>query len=1250
MAKYIAPKKVVAPRLDLTKFQQKEPTKTTYDPLKQVEGYEKRLEASGIDPEKATDKRSWLERALNLEEDQNTLFDIFEVLERPQQALFGAIKAGQEGGNAGKAAWEHFKGNEHTYGKDILLETGGFDDSGDKFGVDDALGLVMDVFVDPIDLALIPATGGAKLAADAAQVVKRGEAMLDIAKAANKADEISAAVKFLDKAKLVEQGAKKVKLRTIRDLTFQGVKKGFKKGFSVTDQALSNVLKKIDDLNIKKLGKAQALGHEEAVKAFHALDGYKDFKKYLVGIFDPIKRLPKNAWNRVFKINSAEMLSQKEAMALQELMIKKIDAYAAKVGMSSEQAGIDIMFGIEAFRYTPRGSYIKFIQNPSQALDDEAFDAIQPLFKITGFDGNDIYKKVPISGRKEGYVVQNPTAHKKFIEALGEDSDVKKALNELAGIDSKGRSWETRVKSNLGSNYLSKAGVKLPKEARQAFYDDVISTATRWIDGDKVLTSQQKRAELLELFNKHGLTKYIDDSTLNFDSFTKYLDKRTTGRRMYLQFDNEETLLPRFFDDKRYNDIKNLYENDEAFKTIVDESYDFKVAIEETYARVYNDIVGGKNIEINTIEGIIPHVETKEMAAMRKVSNLFPDDELKAPILRGRRSLVSGRDYRVSAEEANAIYQAQVDLFIKNGTIKDDQLDFFRNHENMQLFKTDIQSSVADMIEKRPRLTKDAKLMEDFLATSWLEDPDLIRNFTPSDPMKLSYQKNTIPIGYSKVNRADLINELKGYEKLMPEGSSITKLREALEKNFTGVEVVLENNIYEMIKAFTDDNKGQYFLKFVDWVNSIFKKTKLLSPGFQIRNFMGNAFNMYAAGVPINDVMLNYGKAHKIISEGEAVFKKLSQGIELTVEEQKIWKWYKPFVANNFHEISNKLFKTSTEAADKMVDEIAKLDGVAKKAKQPFKWLVNKNSAMNQFNDERFRLALFMYASENPELLSKFGVVNPEDLVRKVLFDPADLSWAEKTRLRKVIPFYTFTKKNLVYQMENFGINSKRYQAVQKSIRDTWRAMELNPQEDVEQYKTEDFWLPVPFVDKNGEYRAIRAKLPIEDLGELIENPLRKFVAASAPLIRAPYEYTANKQLFTQMPISEFEGQRGYMIPEISRKAEYLLSQTGLDIPVAGVADIGRTGYQAVTGQLADKNFGEKLEQGLGRSVVSRGSAEKAQRSRAYDRLNQIRDLMKYYKQEGVTIMRLSDLENNKTDMLARLSEKMQRIAQQYNK
>ena len=71
---------------------------------KQIDNLSTRMEASGVNTSKAKDSRNAVEKFLGLPENQNVVFDIFELLNRPQQALFGAINAAQKGEDAGAAA------------------------------------------------------------------------------------------------------------------------------------------------------------------------------------------------------------------------------------------------------------------------------------------------------------------------------------------------------------------------------------------------------------------------------------------------------------------------------------------------------------------------------------------------------------------------------------------------------------------------------------------------------------------------------------------------------------------------------------------------------------------------------------------------------------------------------------------------------------------------------------------------------------------------------------------------------------------------------------------------------------------------------------------------------------------------------------------------------------------------------------------------------------------------------------------
>ncbi|MEC0265127.1 hypothetical protein [Paenibacillus anseongense] len=112
----------------------------------QISNANTRIADAGYKTEDA-DQRNWFEKATNLPQGQNWLFDTLELLGRPGGAIKNVIDKSllKDSESVGKAAWKGFSGKEKVHGSDIAEDLG-VDNKLGKF----ALGLGLDIGLDPL--------------------------------------------------------------------------------------------------------------------------------------------------------------------------------------------------------------------------------------------------------------------------------------------------------------------------------------------------------------------------------------------------------------------------------------------------------------------------------------------------------------------------------------------------------------------------------------------------------------------------------------------------------------------------------------------------------------------------------------------------------------------------------------------------------------------------------------------------------------------------------------------------------------------------------------------------------------------------------------------------------------------------------------------------------------------------------------------------------------------------------------------
>lgn len=1258
---------MAVPKINLQSYTQK----STYDPAKQVAGYKKRIAATGLDVEKETDTRNFLERGLNLTPDQNALFDFFEILERPQQAIFNAVRASQKGENVGEALKKGITGKDVVRFKEIL-QAEGMEDSGEKIGADDIAGFLGDVFLDPMDIALLPVAAAAK---GAKAVVKGADAAVDVAQAAKAG----------------------TRLASGSELVMKGLQKGVKGIAKVSDLGVTKLLTKLDAIDEAK----------DVAKGLRLAEGYHNIKKVITGTFDAAKNLPKGMMDKIRRVLGNSDYTVDSLKVLKDDIVGKIDDLAKTrklasetVEQASERVGKDILDFNEFNDYKPETTLETLIQKQDMdkipVTSDVAsqLDGINKKFKM-GYKESDMFTREVHDGVE--YVYMNKGFQEDFLkqyeDLIKSDLSVDDFIKEKNKVDTNpalknrysGESYadsqhevekvrqsipdqdaiNAEVAEKHGSEFVATADDLETNRGGTVINGKIIDTNegynVAWDKKQEVLVDSAQ--EVIDYAKKNNLKSYgfwrndegkyaIDvtstytkdpniayqlgyfgdqDSiwdwsahdTIDTDKFgpvkkltiAKIPDTRTVKEAIE-EVSKKSILAPRFYsaaDRKRFADLAA----DPEFAALAADSKNVNQKMREFIDLGSSDVDEMGNIIPDTATtrfggedaGVYRHAASDQYKGLTKKIRDSGSEQAGMSSFRTNVNAFSGREYKMSTLEANRVAQEHQIKLVTNGTPA--QKEFWSEHDNIQLFKETIQSSMEDFIDQAPKFAKNTNMIDTVLVHGWMEDPDIIKGIT---------REAKAPIGYHKVPKSALTNKLNALSKYVSPASE-KAFKDTIKRLPATDDLLIDSNVFDMVGRLDDAGSTNLLVNILDKANNAFKKFKLMSPGFQMRNMLGNYTNLYLAGVPIDQVARNYAKADTIMKTGEELIKKVTLDptaySKFSELEKESYRVYTKFIRNNFSDIADEVWEIPASVTDpKKRDLLTQV--------QQF------NNKLNKDADKRYRMAGMMYAEANPQVYQKLGLGSDVEFVRHTLFDPKDLSAAEKNIGKRLIPFYTFTKKNLAFQMKNIVDNPVKYKNIKKGIEDLWSAQGIDTK-DIDTYKRENFWIPV-FTKKNGEYVALKSNLPIGDLGEFLQDPLAKVTSAITPLARVPFELATNTQTYTGLPIQEFKGQKGYNMPGLSRKGEYLLGQTGLDVPIMGVSDVLKAGKGLVSGQMTG---GQALQTAVGRSVMSSGSTAKAATSKAYTELDQMQQLMRYYKQQEVDILTIAEAENQNINLNA---------------
>jgi hypothetical protein len=286
-------------------------------------------------------------------------------------------------------------------------------------------------------------------------------------------------------------------------------------------------------------------------------------------------------------------------------------------------------------------------------------------------------------------------------------------------------------------------------------------------------------------------------------------------------------------------------------------------------------------------------------------------------------------------------------------------------------------------------------------------------------------------------------------------------------------------------------------LKVVDSVTNYWKSQALLRPGFHARNYLGGVYNNAQAGVQLGDYQA-FRTRWKAYRDG---------GLE------NVAKKYSQADADRLAQIIDTGVITGGQSAEGQLIGGA-IEGNLRPWSSEFKLFQGNRKVMGFVENE-------LRGSMAWNRLGKgFDADAMVQDVYRYHFDYDDLAKLERKAIRRVIPFYTWTRKNVPVQIEMALENPKyilRFMHAKRNIEMASEEQDIYPE-----WYDKQLTVRLPWANKEGNPMTYFADLPFASVPTAMDP--RSWIEDVNPLIKTPLEMKAGKKYFADIPFKD-----GYM-------------------------------------------------------------------------------------------------------------------------
>jgi hypothetical protein len=197
--------------------------------------------------------------------------------------------------------------------------------------------------------------------------------------------------------------------------------------------------------------------------------------------------------------------------------------------------------------------------------------------------------------------------------------------------------------------------------------------------------------------------------------------------------------------------------------------------------------------------------------------------------------------------------------------------------------------------------------------------------------------------------------------------------------------------------------------------------------------------------------------------------------------------------------------------------------------------LIRAGSALGTGFEDHAKVAMFF-----DQLMKGADPAAAAQHTQKHLFDYNDLTVYEKTFFRRLMPFYTFTRKSIPLALETV-LTKPGYASALGKVRESAEKNVEDPIKDeyVASWIKEGMGIPIRTVGGKTEFFLLKGWIPLADLAKM---DVTEAFGMLHPGVKAPIEYAMNRSVFTGRPIERFPGQKEKMMGvEMRSKTAHLL-------------------------------------------------------------------------------------------------------------